>query len=370
MRQIEDTGCYSRRLGPLPKGCSRCVKGKKLVLFVTGLCPKSCDYCPISEQKKDKDVIFANERPVEKDNDIIDETKLSSAVGAGFTGGDPLIRLERTLHYIRLLKDEFGHGFHIHLYTPLDLVKEDTLRKLHDAGLDEIRFHPDFDKPEEWDRLKAAQDFNWDYGIEIPAIPEKKEQTTKLIDYSKGLIQFLNINELEISDTNAMRTTYEPKDMISYAVKGSEELALELMEYCKDKNFNVHYCTTTLKDRIQMANRIKLRAKNIAKAFDKVTDEGLLLRAAVYLDDLAPGKDYNKNKETINKEKTIAKLEDIKEKIKKKFTIKEEQIFLDKKNLRLLTRSAIAKRIARQYTTAIVEEYPTWDGFTVNLEMQ
>ena len=322
MRQIEDTRCYSRRLGPLPNGCRSCVKGRKLVLFVTGLCPRSCDYCPLSEQKKDKDVIFANERPVQKDSDMIKEARVSSAHGAGFTGGDPLIKLERTLHYIRLLKKEFGHGFHIHLYTPLALVQEDTLRKLHEAGLDEIRFHPDFDKPEEWDRLNAAQDFDWDYGIEIPAIPEKREQTIRLIDLVQDHIRFLNINELEISDTNAMRTTYEPKDMISYAVKGSEELALELMEHCRDKSFNVHYCTTTLKDRIQMANRIKLRAKNVARAFDKVTEEGLLLRAAVYLDGLAPGKDYKKKKQKVDKEATIKKLEDMKEKIRKKFSIK------------------------------------------------
>ena len=50
------------------------------------------------------------------------------------------------------------------------------MKKLHLAGLDEIRFHPDVDDDSLWERLKVAKEFDWDAGIEIPAIPGKTEE--------------------------------------------------------------------------------------------------------------------------------------------------------------------------------------------------
>ena len=58
----------SRLLGMEPEGCVRCREGAKMVLLITGLCPYDCFYCPISEKKKGKDVIFANELQVSGDN--------------------------------------------------------------------------------------------------------------------------------------------------------------------------------------------------------------------------------------------------------------------------------------------------------------
>ena len=114
---------HSYQLKELPRGCQYCIRGEKLVLFVTGICPRECSFCPVSDEKYRQDVIFANERKVNSPSDLIKEAELMQAKGAGITGGDPLAKLNRTLEYIRLLKEKFGKQFHLHLYTSLDGIR-------------------------------------------------------------------------------------------------------------------------------------------------------------------------------------------------------------------------------------------------------
>ena len=74
------------------------------------------------------------------------------ALGTGITGGEPLLKIEKVLHYIRLLKTSFGKEHHIHLYTCLAPEKQ-VFEKLAEAGLDEIRLHP---SQANWEILKIV----------------------------------------------------------------------------------------------------------------------------------------------------------------------------------------------------------------------
>ena len=141
---------HSYNLHTLPDGCQFCVRGEKLVLFSTGLCPRKCYFCPVSDQKFGHDVSFANERKISSREDVILESEAMDAKGAGITGGDPLMKIERTVAYIKQLKEKYVVKFHIHLYTSLNLVTEENLKLLYDAGLDEIRFHLDIDSEQFW----------------------------------------------------------------------------------------------------------------------------------------------------------------------------------------------------------------------------
>ncbi len=302
MKKITDTKYYSKTLGSLPKGCKLCVRGEKLVLFITGGCARDCFYCPLSDEKKGRDVVYANEWNVgysggplteEQLSTIVKEAHLCDSKGAGVTGGDPLKVMDRTVEAIRRLKKEFGEEFHIHLYTTPEEVTEEKLQRLYDAGLDEIRFHPKIWDSKHWKRIEAAQKYDWSIGAEIPAIPGYEKDTLKLIDYLNGKVSFLNINELELADTRSNRLLsmgYHQKDELSYGVAGSGELAEALMKHVIDKGYSmrVHYCTCKLKDAVQLASRIKRRAKNVAYGFDKITSEGLLIRGVVYLKETKP----------------------------------------------------------------------------------
>lgn len=377
-RMIEKTAFYSLKSGSLPEGCRLCVQGRKLVMFVTGICPRRCFYCPLADTKKGKDVVFANEWLLANENDlkaILEEAELTEAEGAGITGGDPLSRMSRTLRYIKLLKKRFGKKFHIHLYTLPESVTEKKLRMLHNAGLDEIRLHPDLFSRKHWDKIGLIRKFRWDVGIEIPAIPGTKKQAIVLLDYFKDKIDFLNINELEISDTNAdelVKRGFVPKDRISYGVKGSSQLAKFLLKRYAGKIKQIHYCTTTLKDRVQLANRIKIRAKNAAKPFDIITDEGMLVRGALYLKELVPGFGYRKKIEKMNsakRKRLIKKLDGLMKNLARDYRIKEGYLAVDAKKLRLLTAPAIAGLIKQKdLKPAIVTEYPTWDQTEVEVE--
>ena len=77
------------------EGCIQCQMGSKLVLFITGNCHWQCDYCPLSETRRDIDWMFANERRCETFEEVIEEARAMRATGAGITGGDPLMARER-----------------------------------------------------------------------------------------------------------------------------------------------------------------------------------------------------------------------------------------------------------------------------------
>ncbi|MBW2983824.1 radical SAM protein [Candidatus Woesearchaeota archaeon] len=376
----QKTPYFSHIAGRLPRGCQLCVQGSKLVLFVTGLCSRKCYYCPLSDVKRNKDDIWANEWKIKETNDIITEAKLCNAQGAGLTGGDPILRINRTISLIKLLKNNFGKEFHIHLYTPTNLVTEEKLKKLYKAGLDEIRFHPDIENSKDWSKIELAKKFNWSLGVEIPVIPGKAKETKRLIDYlSRINIDFLNLNELEISDTNAnklLEKGFKTKDNISYAIKGSEQLALKLLKYAENKIRNIHYCTAKLKDKVQLANRIKRRAKNIARDYDIINLDGILKRGAIYLEELKPGFGYRKKLESLNKnsiKKFNSKLNKIKKQLTDRFHIPDNLINIDEDKLRILIDLKILHHLKEQIKSkglipAVVEEYPTHDQLELSVD--
>ena len=343
--------CGSRVQGTLPVGCVQCTEGAKLVLFVTGLCSFHCFYSPVSDEKMYKDVVFADEKRVGSDADVLEEARAIRAKGAGITGGDPLEAIERTAHYIRLLKDAFGPAFHTHLYTMS--TDPEKIRALADAGLDEVRFHV---PPGLWSHpdalgfpaaVRLAKALGMTVGLEVPLIPEREADLVALIRWaeSEGLA-FVNLDEMEYSDANFARMKlrgYAIKHELSYGVKGADQVALRLLE--TPWRTTVHYCTSGYKDAWQLRTRIKRRAENVARPWDVITDDGTLVKGVIEGDGL----------------------DELLRDLARRHRVPQRLMGLDAAKRRIEIAPWILEAIAGTLgrPSFVVEEYPTADGLEV-----
>lgn len=270
-------------VGELPLGCRLCIKGVKMVIFITGLCREHCFYCPVSPQRLYRDKVYVDEEPAHRFQDFIEEAYYVGADGASITGGDPLVVLKRTVRTIRLLKETFGNDFHIHLYTSGRYATRDALLELEEAGLDEIRFHP----VEEWmlSRIELALNTlrRVRVGVEMPVIPGHGVQLRKLIERLDQMgVEFVNLNELEVSERNIkalLARGYKVRQDRA-AVEGSEELGLEIVRWAAEAGLRitVHYCPASYKDKVQMRARLTRKSLRLRKPYESVTPEGLLAR--------------------------------------------------------------------------------------------
>lgn len=343
--------CGSMIRGTLPVGCRECERGAKMVLFVTGLCRFHCFYCPVSEERMYRDVAFADEMPIRSDEDVLAEARAIRATGAGITGGDPLDVVDRTCHYVRLLKREFGPRFHVHLYTMS--TDAEKIRQLADSGLDELRFHV---PPGLWGRAagsgfaaaaRLAQDLGVTVGLEVPLLPDRKDELVALIGWAESAgLAFVNLNELEFSEANVARMRragYELKHELSHGVKGADEAATEILD--RPWGITVHYCSSGYKDAWQLRARIKRRAEKVARPWDLVTEDGTLLKGVIEGDD--PDR--------------------IAESVRRRFHVPRDLIgsVADRKRVEIAPwiLEELAPRLKRP--CYLVEEYPTWDRLEV-----
>lgn len=328
-----------------------CEKGAKMVLLVTGRCDMGCFYCPLSNDKRGKDVFYADEMRILSPDQMLQEARLIDALGTGITGGDPLLAIDRTVDSIRLLKKRFGRSHHIHLYTAS--ADKQKISRVARAGLDEIRFHPPIAM---WSDLggtayqwatRHAKRLGMSVGLEMPVIPGREKDLVSAIAFADNAgLDFVNLNELEFSETNwraLRRLGFGVRDDVSAGVRGSEELALDLLGLRTD--VPLHYCSASFKDGVQLRRRIMRRARNLKRPHELLTRDGTLLKGVV---------------ETDNPSATGAWL-------LKEFGIPGELIYCNRAKKRLEIAPWVLDGIAEELDMPayVVEEYPTADALEV-----
>jgi len=283
------------------EGCIQCQMGSKLVLFVTGNCHWQCDYCPLSESRRDIDWMFANERRCETFDEVIEEARAMRATGAGITGGDPLMARERTLEGIARLKAEFGPTFHLHMYTSIPFRPE-WASEFAEAGLDEIRFHLlDLETERYRETIAACSEAGILTGVEIPCEPDREGDLLELLETLRDLeVSFLNLNELEITVGNHHNMELRGFNLsteITAGAAGSAELAIAMRdrvmaaergdpdpkdgEMREAYGYHLKFCTAVYKDAGQMRRRFLRRGEATIAPHEVLTDDGTLLFGAI-----------------------------------------------------------------------------------------
>jgi uncharacterized protein len=347
----------SSHRGDLSPACVQCKEGQKMVLFVTGLCRFRCFYCPVSGRRNQKDVVYANERLVLSDADVLDEARSIGAAGTGITGGDPLGVIDRTEHYVRLLKTEFGPTHNIHLYT--HEPNAEKLERLARAGLDEFRLHiPHYlwgplqaDGGAYREVLEAAPSWGIRRGVEIPVLPEKEAELRRLLVALDGIgVDFVNLNELEFSETNEEKLherRYELDPRNGWGVRGSRAVAERIVRESRLR-VPVHYCSSRFKDGVQLKQRLLRRAARTAPSFARVTDEGTVILGIVEVPAARPLAPY------ASRLSTIAKIE-----------ASDYRIDFERRRVELSAERL--RRVARRLREPAfeVEVYPTADALEV-----
>ena len=279
--------------------------GSKLVLFITGNCHWQCDYCPLSETRRDIDWMFANERRCETFDEVIEEARAMRATGAGITGGDPLMARERTLEGISRLKSEFGPEFHLHMYTSIPFNPE-LASEFADAGLDEIRFHLlGLDAERYRSTISACSDSGILTGVEIPCEPDKREELLSLLEELRSFdISFMNLNELEITvgnHENMELRGFNLSTEITAGASGSNELALDMKSRVnaaeqglqdpldgdsrEPYGFHLKFCTAVFKDAGQLRRRFLRRGESTISPHEVLTEDGTLIFGAIDADE-------------------------------------------------------------------------------------
>ncbi len=266
-------------------GCKLCLKGRKSVLFLNGLCqkPNHCYwYCPLSEIRKDSPQSFINEIRFKQKKKIIQEIKICQSKGISITGGEPLSpsNVLNTISTIKFLKQELSNKFHIHLYTNGINFNDNIASELVQCGLDEIRFHPSI---KNFKKIRHALNNSLYTGLELPVIPSKEEmdKLEKKIYLADEIgLSFINLNEFEMCETNSemlIERKFVLRKNTSASVLNSFENALDLLQKLqKEIDLKLHFCTIEAKDHYQLKHRYYLRAKSIKLPYESITNEGLL----------------------------------------------------------------------------------------------
>jgi uncharacterized protein len=273
--------------GPLSPGCSLCLAGQWGCNFINSSCTRNCFFCP-------QDRTLTYERPSRTDSmvfqnptDHVAYIGMMKLKGVAFSGGEPLLAMDRLLAHINAIRKAFGDSIYIWIYTNGDLVDAETLSILKKSEINEIRFDlsaRDYDITP----LIHARRFIPRVSIEIPAIPEDTEMVKGLMkEWGKAGVDHLNIHQLVATPFN-YRTfrnrSYHILHQPGTPVYESEISALNIIKYTLKSGITlpVHYCSESYKSRYYKSAYRSNMAHLLGKSFEQVTEKGYLRTITVH----------------------------------------------------------------------------------------
>lgn len=243
--------------------CLACRTGERTESFITSMqCPHNCFFC-FNPNQPNYEYYKTHVNP------LVDDLRRRHDEGAIYdclavTGGEPLLHLDETLEFLKLARSLYP-DVHLRLYTSGHGFDEGVARRLVDAGLDEIRFSIKLEEGPElldatYGALETAVGLIDSVMVEMPVFPDKLEFMKELLVRLDDLgVRGINLLELGFPFHNAeefARRGYllKPRPYrVLYGywyggglpIAGSEEVALDLLDFAVDRELSlgVHYCS-------------------------------------------------------------------------------------------------------------------------------
>lgn len=263
----------------LSEGCRICGSGEWSCLFITNKCNAGCFYCP-TPQLNDE-LPSTQGLDFEKPEEYAEYIKHFNFKGASISGGEPLLFFERTLDYLKQVRKHCPEDVYTWLYTNGILTHAEKLHQLAATGLNEIRFDIGATKLS-LENVKKAKGIIPNITIEIPAIPEEKDELIKLLPQMiKAGVTNLNLHQLRLTPHNVRHLVKRDYTIINAEkpiVLESELAALEILNYARQNSLDIgiNYCSFFFKNRFQKAGYRKQLAKVLAPSGAVITENGYI----------------------------------------------------------------------------------------------
>jgi pyruvate formate-lyase activating enzyme-like uncharacterized protein len=266
--------------GPLSPGCIICGTGGWGCNFINGLCTRRCFYCPQEHMKTEREpqtdsIIFKNPQ------EHISFIKIFQIRGVGFSGGEPLLALDRLLAHIKAIRQEFGNSVYLWIYSNGDRLNRGRLEMLQKAGLDEVRFDISARKYD-LGPVYLAKEYIPTVTVEIPAIPEDFDLVKGLLGKMEAAgVNFLNLHQLMATEYNYKafrRRNYHFLHQPHIAVFETEICALRLLLFARENQISlpINYCSSIYKSRFQGRDVRTRKSRILIKGFEEITNAGYI----------------------------------------------------------------------------------------------
>ncbi len=263
----------------LSPGCQLCAQGSWSCLFINGKCNCNCFYCPSKQDEIGLPITNSITFPAVKE--YIRYLEYFNFKGVSISGGEPLLSFDKTLHFLKKIKSHFGNKIYFWLYTNSTLLTVDKIKKLSNAGLDEIRIDAGAVNYS-LKKAKLAVGLIPKITVETPAVPEDIKKLKllchQMADYG---FNFLNLHQLRLTPYNFSKFSKRNYTYIhgpKVCILESEFTALQIIQYTKQQKLKlpVNYCSFAFKNRFQLVGARKRYAHEIKQSFDSVTENAYI----------------------------------------------------------------------------------------------
>ncbi len=264
----------------LSEGCKLCTEGKWSCLFISGVCNAKCFFCP-TRQDVENEVPSSQMKSFETPEDYADYINYFGFKGVSLSGGEPLLDIEKTISYIKAVREKCDPDIYIWVYTNGLIGTEENFKLLKNAGVNEVRFNlcaSGYDLS----LIEKASGIIDNITVEIPAVPEDCEKLIEMLPKLVKLgVKYLNLHTLRPTEYNIEKILHRPYTLAhgeAPIIIESELTALTVMEFAASNKLDIgiNYCSYNYKYNFQKSGYRSIVSEKLKSEFQEVTDKGYL----------------------------------------------------------------------------------------------